>query len=167
MRINDLMKRFPKGDPPFQVDVRKALDSIIGKDRVYRIPFSRNIDGMLVFIEGEAFVLINSAQPERRIRWTEAHELAEYFLHKETVYQSVYFSLHTKDILSEKAVNNLAAEMLMPEFVLKKFFAEFASLGIERSRQEIITYLSRRFFVSEEAVEFRLKSLGIFTQLLP
>ncbi len=162
MNVNELLARFPKGNPPFQVDVRKALNAVIGEGRVYRIPFSKNIDGMLVFIEGEAFALINSAQPAKRIRWTEAHELAEYFLHRETAYQSIYFSLHSKDILSEKKVNNLAAEMLMPEFVVRKFFGEFESLGIEKNKQEVITYLSSRFFVSEEAVEFRLKSLGIF-----
>ncbi len=162
MKIDKLLERFPRGTPPFQVDVKKALETIVGKNKIYRIPFPKSIDGMLVFIEGEAFVMINSAQSEKRIRWTEAHELAEYFLHKETAYQSIYFSLHTKDILSEKAVNNLAAEMLMPKSVLKKFFTEFTSLGIEKSKQEIIAYLSNRFFVSEEAVKFRVKSLGIF-----
>ncbi len=161
MKIDELLKRFPAGDPPFQVNVSEALNTLIGRNRIYRMPFSRGIDGMLVFIQGEPFVLINTAQSKNRIHWTEAHELAEFLLHKDTAYQSVYFSFHKENILAERKVNNLAAEMLMPGSVLKEFFSHIFQLHIQTDNEKLISYLSDYFSVSEEAVKFRLKSLKL------
>ena len=131
MKITEeLLKEFPKGNPPFQVNTKEALNYYIGPRNIYYITFPAGTSGGLVRVKGNLVVFINLNQSKRRIHWTEAHELAEFFLHYETAYKSFYFSLHYEDRQKEKRANAFAAEILLPENIIRKITDDFLKLNI-------------------------------------
>ncbi len=157
----ELLKNFPVGRPPFQVDVKSALQHYIGRENIYYMHFTNGMSGGLFSVNGRPFVLINLNQSKNRIHWTEAHELAEFLLHYDTIYEPFGFSLKAEDLNREKRANMLAAEFLMPEKVIRAITADFAKLKIPSMKEPFIREIARKFSVSEIAVKTRLKNLKI------
>jgi Zn-dependent peptidase ImmA (M78 family) len=162
MKITEeLLKKFPEGDPPFQVNVKKALNYYIGPQNLYYVRFPAGASGGLVKAKEKLVVFINLNQSKRRIHWTEAHELAEFFLHYETTYESFYFSLHYEDRQKEKRANAFAAEILLPENIIREITSDFLKLDIVSLKDAFIKEAANKFFVSELAFRNRLKYLKI------
>lgn len=109
-------------------------------------------------------VVVNSRHPPERQRFTVAHELAHFLLHRgdggfevrsETKHRSDdYFEymLEPGSARQEREANALAAALLMPPNL---FVPAFARL------QGDVRRLARLFFVSEEAVTRRIKELRL------
>lgn len=129
------------------------------------------ISGALYQFEGDHAVIgVNSTHPNSRQRFTVAHELGHYMLHRE---ERDYFVDHMprirhRDDRSSLAIdpheieaNQFAAELLMPSDAVR---AELTRL-LNRSRsfgdEEIISQLASKFEVSSKAMDYRLRNLNI------
>jgi len=144
--------------------------------RVEAAPLGSGVSGLLV-IEGDRGTIgYNEEHPYVRQRFSIAHELAHWVLHRNdpdspdlfidsTRYVSVYLrdeQSSTGEKKREVQANMFAAALLMPERLLRREISgpDFDSLDEE----EMCAELATRFQVSHQAMSLRLATLGI---LLP
>jgi len=114
---------------------------------------------------------VNSAQHENRQRFTIAHEIGHFFLHKRARrHFDEDFRIDYRNSISAEATerdeieaNRCAAALLMPETFLRK-----GLLRIEADESEadyVIQTLSIRYKVSRRAAELRLLNLGLISPI--
>lgn len=110
---------------------------------------------------------MNATENARRQRFTAAHELAHYLLHRELPEAKGSLARHDDMLFGQSAPNNpvqpfrprheveankLAAELIMPADYLKDHYVP------EWDNIDVLTEL---FDVSHRAMELRLKNLGL------
>ena len=114
---------------------------------------------------GKAFV--NAADILPRRRFTAAHELGHFVLHREVMKR---FRLDTDQTLLETDVaadpmeadaNRFAAELLMPEEVIRARADELRAKYRACPRLVLAYRLASELLVSREAMRYRLKNLGV------
>lgn len=116
--------------------------------------------------EGDCFkVAVNGLESETRQRFTAAHELAHYLLHRDLMADGKRMHRHVDTLYAggerpddvifkpshEVEANRLAAKIVMPKRLVEEKFAvtpDAAALAVE-------------FGVSKAAMEIRLKTLGL------
>ena len=129
-------------------------------------PLENEYSGFLAI--KERIIVVNLRHPPTRRRFTIAHEIGHYQLHRRRsedipvfIDRAVY---HRKDSaagvdhLMEMQANAYAAGLLMPEALLDKYLEDHPLLDLEKPAD--IKILAEEFEVSRPAMEFRLKNLG-------
>lgn len=162
--VSDLMKDFETSPP---IDVY-SLAQKLGV-RVEEVTLEETVSGMLV-IEGEdAIIAINENHHPNRKRFSLAHELGHYKLHRHLARVFVddqgTYTFH-RDRLSEEGIdskeveaNSFAAELLMPE---KMVLEAINHRRLDPSDEETVRRLAHQFKVSTQAMSIRLATLGRF-----
>ncbi len=122
-----------------------------------REPLCDNISGYIEKKGDKFIIVINSLQSPLRQRFTLAHELGHYTLHKNSLegqhQDTVLFRDANEDSLGiEYAANDFAAELLIP----KESFEAAIKTGTNTPKQ-----LSKLFQVTEKAILYRAYKLGI------
>lgn len=108
--------------------------------------------GSAVWVSGRWLVMLNSGEPETRMRWSLAHELKHCLDHRYRVTVYTDQAGMTASQLSEHAADAFAAALLLPKpWVVREWTA-----GKQR-----ISQLTDIFHVSPEAMARRLESLGL------
>lgn len=119
---------------------------------------------------GRTIIGVNSAHSTNRQNFTIAHELGHYLLHEGEVihldeergafttinYRSAESAKTNND--NEKEANLFAAELLMPEQLLRK---ELANKSYDLLEEDGLKVLAKKFGVSSMALTFRLSALGL------
>lgn len=121
------------------------------------VPLDPTISGKLSKKGKNWVISINKDQHINRQRFTLAHELAHYVLHKsesESFTDTVFFRGASVNNF-EYAANKFAAELLMPENKLR---------AVIRNGKNNIEKLAESFGVSVAAMLFRVKQLGFKTK---
>jgi predicted transcriptional regulator len=126
--------------------------------KVSLIPLGKSIAGQTMRdpagIPSGFSVLINSDDAKNRQRFTLAHELAHYILHRDlieggivddTMYRSELGSVY------ETQANQLAADILMPIRLIKRYRAQRPDSDFRE--------LAKLFDVSEQAMKIRLSGM--------
>ncbi|WP_415720585.1 ImmA/IrrE family metallo-endopeptidase [Photobacterium ganghwense] len=131
-------------------DVLVAIARIYGL-RVEYIPLDLESSGKLSFHPGldQWVVTINSLHHPRRQRFTFAHELAHFFLHRKEKFEfsdAVFFRAENVKSHMETEANNFAGALLMPK-------EEFVYYVRNTSKQ--IEDIAKEFNVSAMAVKVR------------
>ncbi len=122
-----------------------------------------------VFAAGRVgWALVNAADPVPRRRFTAAHELAHFLLHRETMGR---FRADTDATLREadeevadvieREANRFAAELLMPAEVCRARAAELRTKFGCCPRGVLIYRLASELLVSREALRYRLQALEV------
>lgn len=131
--------------------------------------------GQIGFKGDQAVVSINPVQNsyEPRRRFTLAHELGHFCLHADKIQLGFKDSKKTMSRslsywdAKESEANTFAAQLLMPKELLIKYGQQIidaykASNGVSSMPlKEFLQRISSRFAVSNKAMEYRLKNLGI------
>jgi predicted transcriptional regulator len=125
-------------------------------------PLSEGVSGRIDLVDGQYEIRVNSNQSLQRRRFTAAHELAHYLLHRDLLRQHGHLDRlfdnaqplpgQPLNLSHEVEANKLAAKILMPERAVRD--------EMVWSHYDI-TELARQFQVSVAAMEVRLKVLGI------
>lgn len=121
------------------------------------------ISGLFVMKDGHAYIRYNFSEDKKRQRFTIAHELGHFMLHKEVplfvdkknekiMYRNSASA--TGEILKEREANGFAASLLMPSQFIKD---EWEKMPFD---EDPIEYLANIFQVSQQAMSFRLANLG-------
>lgn len=111
------------------------------------------------------FVQVNALESDSRKRFTAAHELAHYLLHRDLMGDGERMHRHIDNLYGdgdskgdvifkrehEVQANRIAAEIVMPTTLVKEKFAATNDAG----------KLAKDFGVSKAAMEIRLKTLGL------
>ena len=119
---------------------------------------SPNISGLIEpsTSSPSGFVIkVNKYESDERQRFTIAHEIAHFLLHRDHIQNGVVDSVMYRSSLSSKKeteANKLAADILMPISLILK---ELSSFGGKRDEIAAIA-LARKFRVSSAAMKVRL-----------
>ena len=115
----------------------------------------------------EKTIVVNLRHPSVRRRFTIAHEIGHYQLHRKSedipvfIDRAVYHrkeSVAGVDYSMEMQANAYAAGLLMPEALLDEYLEDHPALDLEKPAD--IKTLAEEFEVSRPAMEFRLINLG-------
>ena len=127
--------------------------------------FGNDVSGVLVLEEDYGVIGVNSAHSSVRQRFTIAHEIGHYCLHREwsDVFIDSEFEPRYRDNRSSRGknpeeiqANKFAAALLMPESFLAAYFAES---GIDIGDDDQVEELAEEFEVSVTAMTYRLANL--------
>lgn len=128
---------------------------------VYKVSdMKSDISGAIVNENGNYIIYTNENEPKNRRRFTIAHELAHYILHKDIIDNDLngnltdakgsggIMYLSKLSTIFEKDANKLAAEILMPLEKVKELYLKYND----------IKKLSNEFAVSEQAMRIRINN---------
>ena len=130
--------------------------------KISRAP-SKDFSGLLIRKDGHALIGVNSDEAPVRQRFTIAHELGHFYLHpqKDAFVDYRNHKDNDRDIETtnkERQANMFAAALLMPR---KDLARDFKNISKGLSDDEVAIILAKRYEVSEDAMRFRLKNLGL------
>jgi Zn-dependent peptidase ImmA (M78 family) len=137
------------------------------------IPYEmgNEISGILVINSGKGSIGFNPSQSRVRQRFTIAHELGHFMLHRNTqkelfVDKDFIVKFRSKktysraEMLHESEANAFAAALLMPkDFILKELYKK---KNQDLTETELIEELAKTFDVSVLAMTYRLSDLNVF-----
>lgn len=120
--------------------------------RVQKHPLLDSISGFLKKMDDEWIIGVNALHHPRRQRFTIAHELGHYFLHRHIgeFTDQALFRAGGRSTPEEWEANRFAATLLMPADLFGPMIAKKIPLSD----------IAKSFGVSELAAEFRKKSLN-------
>ena len=134
--------------------------------KVIPYAFDDDISGTLIIDQN--VIGFNQTESRVRRRFTIAHEVGHYILHKDKkpIFLDKLFRLNSSSSSSseqnqelEMEANIFAASILMPESLMRK---EVENIDFDFASEEAIKYLARVFDVSSTAMYYRLKILDLF-----
>ena len=169
-----LLREFKVKKAP--VDIEKIAEKLPTKDikglkdlslTIQRETFSgdmQDVSAVLLKERGQAVIAVNAVHSDSRQRFSIAHELGHLILHSNSEhlnvdrYETQFFTraegVHNLD---EMEANEFAATLLMPEDLLTNDFDKLYKKGPDN----IISDLAGKYKVSEAALTYRLKNLGL------
>lgn len=104
----------------------------------------------------DSFIIrVNRHDSKRRQRFTVAHEIAHFILHREYIGTGIRDDVLYRSNVSnslEAQANRLAADILVPQALLDRWLETAGILDIE----EPVAYLADRFKVSEASMRIKL-----------
>lgn len=132
-------------------------------------PLGDDVSGVLSLENGKSVIIYNSLQSKQRRRFTIAHELGHYILHRNesNLFVDSNFKLFRSNNSSdtphkaflEQQANLFAASILMPKELVER---EIEKIDFDFSKgDESLQYLSKLFNVSSTAMYYRLFNLGL------
>jgi Zn-dependent peptidase ImmA (M78 family) len=130
-----------------------------------RLEASADIFGAIVRRGKKVSIAVNPSQHPNRQRFTLAHELGHYFCHNadDMEYVDGDFRISWRNNASSAGVdwkeieaNRFAAELLMPERLLRKDVDKHSVIN-----RDVVQLLASLYGVSRLAMQFRLINLGL------
>jgi Zn-dependent peptidase ImmA (M78 family) len=138
--------------PPVSLEaILEALDISVQSARL-----GDDVFGYAVHVNERPLIIVESASSLVRQRWTIAHELGHCLLPGHI--GQLARDGHTSKL--EREANQFAAELLMPNHMVKTWWEHRRKLG----REEAIKQMAWDFQVSRQAMEIRLKRIGLIEE---
>lgn len=159
--VRKMLEEIGAHQPPIDVNrIAKKLGIEIRREA-----FEDEVSGLLYRDGKRSIIAVNSLHHRNRQRFTTAHEIGHFILHKTQVHIDKGFSVVLRDPASSQAVdpeeieaNQFAAELLMPEDMVRrdapKYLQDFGD-------EEGLDRLATRYGVSTQAMAFRLANLSL------
>ena len=141
----------------------EAIFADLGID--YEVEWMDDASGSISRRGDHFTVSVNSSESDNRQRFTAAHELGHYLLHRDLMGDGQRMHRHVDKLYGganqssdhifkpshEVDANRIAAQIVMPKKLVEAKFAETKEAGA----------LAKQFGVSRAAMEIRLKTLGL------
>lgn len=143
-------------------DIPIDIEAILKRHGIHLVmrEASTDLAGMLLVDEDQAIIAVNEGHPEVRRRFTLAHELGHFLLHRQP--GSAIFHRDEKSSegtdRTEIDANAFAAELLMPAEEVRHYAVQ---LHIDLLADEELYKLSKKFKVSPQAMSIRLQQLKL------
>lgn len=165
--VENLLSKVSLEGAPVDLD---AVAKVLSLEISEQTSLDDDISGCLIRRDdGRNIIGVNAAQHPNRKRFTIAHEIGHYLLHKGEEYhldRAPSFRINFRDTVSSAAVdenemeaNLFAAELLMPADFLARDLESGMDLA-DDSDQGLQT-LANRYGVSAQALTYRLMNLGL------
>lgn len=149
------------------------VDEIAQKRGIEIKPYDlgENISGVLFIDSNKGTIGYNPKESKVRQRFTIAHELGHYELHKKSkdLFIDKEFTVMFRDensslgeIKKEQEANAFAAALLMPE---KFLLHEIRNRNFDLSEDDTMKELAKLFNVSVPAMTFRIANLNLFWKI--
>lgn len=104
---------------------------------------------------GGFVIKVNRNDPARRQRFTVAHEIGHYLLHRDEIGDGITDDVLYRSALSDRReaqANRMAADLLMPQRLIDEWMDRARSLKVDN----VVGFLADKFNVSEAAMKIRL-----------
>ncbi len=106
-------------------------------------------------------IIVSVLHPHTRQRFTLAHELAHYFLHRKEIGDGINENALYRSGLSneiELEANRLASNIIMPTHKIHEYLEKIKNLKLDliQNQDIVIPYLADTFEVSKKAMIYRL-----------
>jgi Zn-dependent peptidase ImmA (M78 family) len=132
---------------------------------IVKTSMSPDMSGMLVREPERVLIGVNESHSDSRQRFTIAHELGHFHLHKgrSVIIDSdvrVNFRDHVSSLATDREeieANRFAAALLMPDYMVRSWIVHESF----QTGPELVGQLAKNFKVSKAAVNFRLVNLGL------
>lgn len=144
--------------------------------RVRSEPFDGDISGMLFRDQDgkHAVIGVNAKHSSHRQRFTVAHELGHYLLHRgRPMIVDKTVRVNRRDQTSSMATdreeieaNAFAAELLMPRKLVESESRKILKASPVTTDHELVNGLAAEFDVSTQAMEYRLVNLGLLSPMV-
>lgn len=164
-KVSSIFKKSPElTSIPIKIEEIARMRGI----KVMPYPLGDDVSGLLAIQDGEATIGYNQNEPKVRKRFTIAHELGHYELHrdksdlfvdKQFIYRSEQSGNTPINQMMEQEANAFASAILMPTDQLRKAVRES---NLDLVNEEAIKELAKKFEVSTTAMSIRISSLGLF-----
>jgi Zn-dependent peptidase ImmA (M78 family) len=165
--VQDAARRLLNGNTIIPI----PIESIVAARGIKLCPFDlgEETSGLLVIENGEATIGYNTHESKVRNRFTIAHELGHYELHRDQD-QHLFIDKGFKVMfrssqpyysdaqIKEREANEFAASILMPESLLRE---ELVKLDLDYTDETAIRLLAKRFGVSSVAMSYRIANLNL------
>jgi Zn-dependent peptidase ImmA (M78 family) len=135
---------------------------------VSELELDDTVSGVLVINEVQAVIGVNESHHKNRKRFTVAHELGHYLLHRSAA--SLFIDTAYVFFRDEKSsdgtrrqeveANAFASELLMPEKAVREHAGNVATGEFDKATMDS---LAHTFGVSVQALTFRLAKLGLIS----
>lgn len=141
--------------PPIKLS---QVANAVGGVRIVSAPLPNGISGEIrpdPENVGTFVIKVNKNDSSRRQRFTVAHELAHYLLHRDQIGGGIEDDVLYRSKLSdsrEAQASRLAADLLMPDSLVNEWIDKARALQVE----DIVGFLADKFNVSAAAMKIRL-----------
>lgn len=164
-KVNEILASIPNLILPVRVE---EIAKNIGL-KIIPQPLDETISGMLIIKDGIGTIAYNQTESNVRRRFTIAHELGHFVLHKNdgSLFLDKNFSVLLRSQMTpetiqkqrlEQEANAFAAALLMPEKLLRKELElKQFDFGSEEAQKE----LAKKFNVSSIAMYYRMRNLEL------
>jgi Zn-dependent peptidase ImmA (M78 family) len=136
----------------------------LGVDLRYE-SYEGEVSGMLYRRDDGAVIGVNSMHAPTRQRFTIAHEIGHFLLHKgRPLFIDRFVRVNWRNGQSDREevqANAFAAELLMPRKLVGREVDRVLSKRRTVAAHELAAELARIFDVSPEAMQYRLANLGV------
>jgi Zn-dependent peptidase ImmA (M78 family) len=135
------------------LDIEKVIKTFPDIEVKY-IPMEPTQSGSFSFANNKWIIGVNKSHHKNRQKFTLAHELGHYILHRErniNIVDTTFFRNTDTDSV-EYMANEFAAKLLMPADMVRDL--------VEKQRIKNIGALAEKFEVSASAMKYRIISLG-------
>lgn len=128
-------------------------------------PLDEELSGMIFIKDGIPIIGVNALHHPHRQRFTIAHELGHYMLHRNLLSNEVHVDKQFKILMRnsksstgtdamEVEANKFAAELLLPEFLIEDVLAH-STFDIDDPAP--LDELAKKFRVSKQMLEYRIR----------
>jgi len=130
-------------------------------------PLDEELSGMVFIKEGTPIIGVNSLHHPNRQRFTIAHELGHIVMHRNLLSDEVHVDKQFRVLMRDAAAasgtdtieieaNKFAAELLLPAFLIDQILT---TNTFDIDDQEPLDKLAKKFRVSKQMLEYRLRAL--------
>jgi Zn-dependent peptidase ImmA (M78 family) len=163
-KVNAILKSLSEITLPINIEDIAKMRGL----KIMSYPLGDDVSGLLAIQDGIGTIGYNQNEPKVRRRFTIAHELGHYELHKEKSElfvdkQFIYRSQNSRNtevnITMEQEANYFASAILMPTDQLRR---AIESMNMDLASEESIKELAKLFEVSTTAMSLRISGLGLF-----
>ena len=127
---------------------------------VFKTPMNPDISGLIQPSEHPSAtsgyeIKLNKFEPSERQRFTLAHEIGHFLLHKNDIAHGIKDNVLYRSVLSdikEREANKVASALIMPIHFVRMKYSEISQL----TNDEKVEYLSKEFMVSKAAMQIKL-----------
>lgn len=146
--------------------VKPAIDLKIIAERlnikITKRSLGKELSGVLVLKANESVIGVDSSQSTVRQRFTVAHEIGHFILHRRLrttfIDEKIVFTRGLLRNKQEIEANAYAAALLMPAPLLRKSISRFKSEALDEDHLEM---LAKEYKVSQIAMTYRLMNLEL------
>lgn len=135
--------------------------------KIQRADLGEDCSGVLVRNGNRAIIGVNKRHHSNRQRFSIAHEIAHFVLHRGDTYVDTRYRVHFRDLESgsgtkreEMEANAFAAALLMPAAWVKDAFEEQT---FDLAEDDVLKMLAEKFEVSTQAMTYRLMKLRMIS----
>jgi Zn-dependent peptidase ImmA (M78 family) len=172
VRVAEILNTFGIRNPPVPVDkIAKGLGA-----QLRFSPLDEELSGMIYISDGTPIIGINSLHHPNRQRFSIGHEIAHLVLDRPLISSKVHVDKEfrvsavrlNRDAISalgteaiEIRANQFAAELLMPT---AWFIEALESMAFDIDNEGPLDELARKFRVSRQALDYRIRNLAVSTR---